>query len=212
MALPTGTISLSQVNVELGLSGTATVSLNDVDVRDLAGVASGAISLDDLRGKSAGPALGALYEGGYYIGNVDISGTTYGILLAPKAFGQSSPDLYWKTTNTATTGTTSLVDGWTNTNNMDNLDHPAAQYTRGLSISGFSDWYLPAKDELNLAWINRAFLPSGEMNDLRLYWSSSEYSSSSVWIQGFSDGFQGNNTIKAFNRRVRAVRRFVVSV
>lgn len=52
MATPTGTISLSDVNTELGKSSTATISLNDSDVRDLAGVASGAISMDDLRGKS----------------------------------------------------------------------------------------------------------------------------------------------------------------
>lgn len=55
MALPTGTITMSDVNVELGKSPTALISLNDADVRSLAGVASGTISMDDLRGKSAGP-------------------------------------------------------------------------------------------------------------------------------------------------------------
>jgi hypothetical protein len=53
MALPTGTISMSQVNTELGKSSTAQISLNDADVRSLAGVPSGAISMDDLRGQSA---------------------------------------------------------------------------------------------------------------------------------------------------------------
>lgn len=53
MTLPTGTISLSQVNVELFKSATATISLNDADVRGLAGVPSGAIDLQDLQGKSA---------------------------------------------------------------------------------------------------------------------------------------------------------------
>jgi hypothetical protein len=53
MALPTTTISMSQVNTELGLTSTATISLNDAAVRSLAGVASGAISMDNLRGKSA---------------------------------------------------------------------------------------------------------------------------------------------------------------
>ena len=53
MTLPTGTITMNQVNVELGKTGTNQISLNDSDVRSLAGKSSGQISLDDLRGKSA---------------------------------------------------------------------------------------------------------------------------------------------------------------
>lgn len=53
MALPTGTISMSQVNVELGKNATATISLNDADVRALAERLTGTISMDDLRGKSS---------------------------------------------------------------------------------------------------------------------------------------------------------------
>ena len=53
MTLPTsGPISLSAVNTELSLSATALVSLNDADVRTLANVASGTISLNSLYGKS----------------------------------------------------------------------------------------------------------------------------------------------------------------
>jgi hypothetical protein len=54
MALPsTGPLSMSQVNTELGRSSTATISLNESAVRTLAGVPSGAISFQNLRGKSA---------------------------------------------------------------------------------------------------------------------------------------------------------------
>ncbi len=44
---------MSQVNTELGRSATATISLNESAVRTLAGVPSGAISMDNLRGKSS---------------------------------------------------------------------------------------------------------------------------------------------------------------
>lgn len=47
-----GVISLSDVNVELSLSSTAPISLNDTKVRELAGVLSGLISLSNLYGKS----------------------------------------------------------------------------------------------------------------------------------------------------------------
>lgn len=52
MTLPTGTISMSQVNSELGRSATAIISLGESAVRTLAGVPSGAISMNNLRGKT----------------------------------------------------------------------------------------------------------------------------------------------------------------
>ena len=55
MTLPTGTISMSQVNTELGLSSTTTISLNQTNVRTLAGVPSGTISMSNLQGKSNAP-------------------------------------------------------------------------------------------------------------------------------------------------------------
>jgi hypothetical protein len=62
MVLPTGTISMSQVNTELGRSATASLNLNDAAVRSLAGIPSGAISMNDLRGK--GSAVSVAYVSG----------------------------------------------------------------------------------------------------------------------------------------------------
>jgi hypothetical protein len=54
MPLPSsGTISLSQVNTELGRSSSVTISLGETAVRNLAGVPSGVISMSNLHGKSA---------------------------------------------------------------------------------------------------------------------------------------------------------------
>lgn len=65
----TGSISMNDVRTELGKTGT--ISLGDTDVRSLAGIASGKISMNDLRGKSS-----HLYSGTVHIiGNIlDVSG------------------------------------------------------------------------------------------------------------------------------------------
>jgi hypothetical protein len=53
MALPaSGAISLNNVNVELGLSGTTLISMNQATVRTLFGKASGAIRMNDGYGKA----------------------------------------------------------------------------------------------------------------------------------------------------------------
>jgi len=65
MTLSTGTISLSQVNTELGYSASATISLNDAAVRALAGVSSGTISMSNLQGKSAGNPFTLAFIWGY---------------------------------------------------------------------------------------------------------------------------------------------------
>lgn len=53
--LPTsGLISLDSLNVELGKSSGTSISLNDADVRALAGKPSGLISLSDFYGADAG--------------------------------------------------------------------------------------------------------------------------------------------------------------
>jgi hypothetical protein len=53
MSLPSsGSLSMSQINVETLKSATATITLNDADVRLLAQKPSGAISISDMYGKS----------------------------------------------------------------------------------------------------------------------------------------------------------------
>jgi len=63
-----GAISMSNINVELGYSATATISLNDGPVRALLQRSSGNVSMSDAHGKSACAAYGTFitsYCSGY---------------------------------------------------------------------------------------------------------------------------------------------------
>ena len=82
----------------------------------------------------------------------------------------------------------------------------AADLCANLSLGGYSDWFLPSKDELNLMYENLKFFGFGGFAD-DYYWSSSEYSAFSAWYQSFFDGNQIYNS-KSLNYRVRAVRAF----
>jgi hypothetical protein len=97
--------------------------------------------------------IGQAYGGGYYAGQIGVSSVaTHYLVVGPVASAQST--LQWKTTNTSTTGTSSVIDGPTNSSNMNNASHPAAQFCEGLTIGGFSDWYMPAKNELEVCYYN----------------------------------------------------------
>lgn len=103
-----------------------------------------------------GLAIGSAYEGGFYAGQISTAGNgvaDYNLVIAPKSSGQNN-NKQWKTTNTTTSGTSSNIDGPANSSAMNNASHPAAEFCEGLSIGGFSDWYMPAKNELEVCYYN----------------------------------------------------------
>jgi hypothetical protein len=71
-------------------------------------------------------------------------------------------------------------------------------------LNGYSDWYLPSKDELNKLYLNRASI-GGFVNTG--YWSSSETSTTNAWLQSFFTGAQISNE-KFYGNYVRAIRAF----
>ena len=73
-------------------------------------------------------------------------------IVAPMSTGSSN--LHYKTSNTSSSGTTSTYDGAANSTAINNSSHPAAQFCEALSIGGFTDWYLPARYELDIAYYN----------------------------------------------------------
>lgn len=83
----------------------------------------------------------------------------------------------------------------------------AASLCKNLTLNGFSDWFLPSKDELNLMYLNLKKTGLHEFGDY-WYWSSSQISDRSVWIQGFSYGINQEMDAKDITEAVRAVRAF----
>jgi len=82
----------------------------------------------------------------------------------------------------------------------------AADICANLSLSGYNDWFLPSKDELNLMYENLKIFGVGGFADY-YYWSSFEYDAGNAWLQYFGNGSQGFGA-KSDSMRVRAVRAF----
>ena len=99
--------------------------------------------------------IGAALGGGFLAGQISTAGNSiadYNLVIGPVASAQAIRQ--WKTSNTTTAGTTSDIDGPANSTAMNNASHPAAQFCEGLTIGGFSDWYMPAKNELEVCYYN----------------------------------------------------------
>lgn len=165
------------------------------------------------------PALGSPLAGGFFGGEMTIDGERYALIVAPKAEGEEEEELEYKLNDRGTfDGTDSDDDGRLNTARINDANHPAAQFCRGLQIDGHDDWYLPSRDELMMLWRNlgprrkntpELFREGGaEAFDTDWYWSSTENAQNSfnAWIVGFYYGYQFN-TIKDLSYGVRAVRR-----
>jgi hypothetical protein len=105
------------------------------------------------------PEIGAPCMGGFFAGQIRVGTHTYGLIVAPliegetlKAWGPSA----------AIPGAASFFDGFANTNAMADAGSDLARWARGLTIAGLDDWYLPARDELELLY--RHFKPTTEVN------------------------------------------------
>jgi hypothetical protein len=81
----------------------------------------------------------------------------------------------------------------------------AARLCGDLVLGGYSDWYLPSKDELNHLYLNRVAI--GGFADY-YYWSSTESNYYVAEQQSFSNGFQNFGYGKNNGFNVRAVRSF----
>jgi len=109
----------------------------------------------NLRSFSEPPptVIGQAYGGGFYGGQIGVSGTaTHYLVVAPKSSGNTTAQ--YKTSNTTSGGAYSVIDGPANSSALNNSSHPAAQFCESRTIASFTDWYLPAQNELEVLYFN----------------------------------------------------------
>jgi hypothetical protein len=193
-------------------------------------------------------AIGAAFGGGYFAGQYQDGGITYNLIVAPvtdgtrdgQYGGATAAGIAWRTSDAPDTNPPSQnsVYGKTATDTFgaagaatypmfawcyNNATGPNGNRTPGAGIGGFTDWYIPAQNELALLCYNlgpnwttatdfkagtgaQAFTTGGTAR----YWSATEDPAvTSGAIRQFFDTADQNWNLKSFTWYARAVRRVV---
>jgi hypothetical protein len=75
-----------------------------------------------------------------------------------------------------------------------------------LKLNGYSDWYLPSKEELNVVYVNLARSGVGGVEGV--YWTSTEDINDEAWRVSINNGNENGYNPKNYEYDVRAVRAF----
>jgi hypothetical protein len=113
------------------------------------------------------PVIGQAFLGGYYAGQISTTANgvaTHNLIVAPLSSGQTPTGVQWRAPPAATANTLSVIDGPTNSAQQTNVAlYQAGGFCEGLSIGGYTDWYLPALYELVTIYYN--LKPTTQSND-----------------------------------------------
>lgn len=128
------------------------------------------------------------------------------------ASAETDQELQWDPTQTLIGVTESGIgDGQENTESIVDVLGPGTNYAAGycdsLDENGYSDWFLPSKEELEK--IYSVLFIEHEKGELKngVYWSSSEDSGTHSWMSSFNFGDQ-NPSSKTNHQDVRCIRAF----
>jgi hypothetical protein len=119
------------------------------------------------------------------------------------------PSVEWGPSNFATDAKgIAIGTGKSNTTMITTAQGPgnyAAKTCDDLIVNGYSDWYLPSRDELNELYFQKAVV--GGFATVH-YWSSTETDAQRVWGQLFTNGSQSSAFGKSNQLSVRPIRAF----
>jgi hypothetical protein len=153
----------------------------------------------------ATPTIGIFARGGivFYV-----NGSGGGLVCAESDQGT---DIQWGCKGSVIGGTgIELGEGLYNTASIASICTEveiAARICSDLVENGYSDWFLPSRDEQELMYKNLNSTGLGVLANA-WYWSSSEFDSNNAWSMNFTNGYQISNSSKNNGLRVRAVRAF----
>jgi uncharacterized protein (TIGR02145 family) len=150
---------------------------------------------------------GAFYQGGY-IFYIDGSGE-HGLVCSPTDVSISCT---WGCIGTAIIGADGTTVGKGNQNTIDIINSCstagiAARICSDLILNGYSDWFLPSKEESGLLAQQYRITVSSNFGEAYYYWSSSEDNTDYAWYTNFWTG-EALSTSKNTTAHVRAIRTF----
>jgi hypothetical protein len=177
----------------------------------------------NMIGKTRSLVIGEPYQGGLlaYILQLGDPGydanVTHGLIVSTSDLGP----IRWHNGSNITTNASGVLigTGLANTNTIITRQGAVTtSYAAGLARShnggGFTDWYLPSRDEMNKIYLNKnsisgfSLYPSG---NYKSYWTSSENttgaSASFAYTTDLSNGNMGQSE-KIFELQIRPIRAF----
>ena len=164
--LGAGTVTYTATSSPGGLTGTGA---SPITVSGLTALTSytftvtastpGGTSAASAASNSVTPPLviGQAYAGGFYAGQIGVSSVaTHNLVVGPYSSADTASK--WKNARSATAGADSVIDGPQNTADIvadgNSTVYPAAHFCNDLVVGGFTDWYMPAKNELEICYYN----------------------------------------------------------